>query len=105
MADLNETLFLALNASPHASPLIIALAIGAAKFLVLSVPALLIITWLWGGATQRFIALAALLALLIAIGLNQLVGVLAFSPRPFVLGLGRALIDHRPSSSFPSNHA
>jgi len=51
------------------------------------------------------IALAGLVALLIAIGLNQLVGMVAYSPRPFVIGLGRTLIDHRPSSSFPSNHA
>src|ERR671927_1677237 len=27
------------------------------------------------------------------------------TPRPFLIGLGHTLIDHRPSSSFPSNHA
>ena len=27
------------------------------------------------------------------------------TPRPFLLGLGHTLIDHRPSASFPSNHA
>jgi len=105
VADPNETFFLALNASANASPLIVALAIGAAKYLVLVVPALLMFLWIWGGATRRFIALAGLVALLIAIGLNQLVGMVAYSPRPFVIGLGRTLIDHRPSSSFPSNHA
>ena len=35
MGDLNETSFLALNASVDASPLTVALAIGAAKYLVL----------------------------------------------------------------------
>ena len=105
MGDLNETLFLALNASADASPLTVALAIGAAKYLVLVIPALLLIGWLGGGARQRFVALAGLAALLIAMSLNQLVGMVAYSPRPFVLGLGHTLIDHRPSSSFPSNHA
>ena len=58
MGDLNETSFLALNASVDASPLTVALAIGAAKYLVLVIPALLLIGWLGGGARQRFVALA-----------------------------------------------
>ena len=38
-------------------------------------------------------------------GQNQVIGLVAYVPRPFVTGLGHTLIEHRPSSSFPSDHA
>jgi undecaprenyl-diphosphatase len=105
MQQLNESLFLLLNAGPGASALSVTLAIVAARYLILCVPFLLVGLWLWGDARHRSIALSGLIALLIAISINQLLGAVAFSPRPFMIGLGRALIEHRPSSSFPSNHA
>lgn len=45
-----------------------------------------------------------MVALVIAIAMSYTVGLVAFRPRPFMIGLGNALIDHRPNSSFPSNH-
>jgi undecaprenyl-diphosphatase len=54
---------------------------------------------------MRFVGVTAFLALVIAIGINQAIGYVAFTPRPFVVGLGTQLIEHRDSSSLPSNHA
>jgi undecaprenyl-diphosphatase len=102
--DLNRTLFLALNAGVDGSPAIAALAVFAAKYLTLLVPVLLCALWVRGDRPQRRAALTCLLALLIALAMNQAVGLLAYSPRPFLVGLGHTLLDHRPSSSFPSNH-
>jgi undecaprenyl-diphosphatase len=104
VADLNHALFLALNAGADAPGFLVAFAILAAKYLTLFLPLALAAVWVRGDRTRRFVALSCLVALLISLAANQVVGLLAYSPRPFVLGLGRTLIEHRPSSSFPSNH-
>ena len=41
----------------------------------------------------------------LALGFNQLIGVLWMHPRPFMIGLGHTFIEHAPDSSFPSDHA
>lgn len=97
-------LFLALNAGPDAPMPVVLFAIVAAKYLIALVPLHLGLVWIGGDRMMRFIALAALLALVIACAASQILGLVAYSPRPFILGIGRTLIDHRPSSSFPSNH-
>ena len=104
MAELNDTLFLALNASAEAPWLVVAFAVFAAKYLTFLVPVLLAALWVWGDWFRRSVVLTCLMALLLALAVNQAVGLLAYSPRPFLIGLGRTLIEHRPSSSFPSNH-
>jgi undecaprenyl-diphosphatase len=104
VAELNDTLFLALNASAQAPWAAVAFAVFAAKYLTLLVPVLLCVMWIRGDRSRRSVALTCLVALLVALAVNQVVGLLAYSPRPFLIGLGRTLIDHRPSSSFPSNH-
>jgi undecaprenyl-diphosphatase len=103
--SLNHSLFLALNAGEAPWSAVVFVAIVAAKALIFLVPLHLILIWVGGERTVRFVALSALLALVIALAVNGLVGALAYSPRPFVIGLGHTLIDHRPNSSFPSNHA
>jgi undecaprenyl-diphosphatase len=103
--DLNRELFLALNGSPTSPRIAVAVAIFAAKYLIVLVPLHLVLIWLGGDRKMRFVAVTAFLALLIAIGINQAIGYVAFTPRPFVVGLGTQLIEHRESSSLPSNHA
>jgi undecaprenyl-diphosphatase len=103
--SLNHSLFLALNAGEAPWSAVVFVAIVAAKALIFLVPLHLILIWVGGERTVRFVALSALLALVIALAVNGLVGAVAYSPRPFVIGLGHTLIDHRPNSSFPSNHA
>jgi undecaprenyl-diphosphatase len=103
--SLNHSLFLALNAGAEPSSIVVYFAIAAAKALILLVPLHLTLIWIGGERPVRFVALAALLALVIALLVNGIVGLVADSPRPFVIGLGHTLIEHRPNSSFPSNHA
>jgi hypothetical protein len=103
--DLNRELFLALNGSPTSPRIALAFAIFAAKYLIVLVPLHLVLIWLGGDRKMRFVGVTAFLALVIAIGINQAIGYVAFTPRPFVVGLGTQLIEHRDSSSLPSNHA
>jgi undecaprenyl-diphosphatase len=103
--SLNHSLFLALNAGEAPWSAVVFVAIVAAKALIFLVPLHLTLIWVGGERAVRFVALSALLALIIALTVNGVVGFLAYSPRPFVIGLGHTLIDHRPNSSFPSNHA
>jgi undecaprenyl-diphosphatase len=103
--SLNHSLFLALNAGEAPWSVVVFVAIVAAKALIFLVPLHVILIWVGGERTVRFVALSALIALVIALAVNGVVGAVAYSPRPFVIGLGHTLIDHRPNSSFPSNHA
>lgn len=105
MDSLNHSLFLALNAGAEPWSVVVYVAVVAAKALIFLVPLHLILIWVGGERAVRFVALSAFLALVIALAVNGIVGALTDSPRPFVIGLGHTLIDHRPNSSFPSNHA
>jgi undecaprenyl-diphosphatase len=103
--SLNHSVFLALNAGAEPSSVVVFLAIVAARALIFLVPLHLALIWIGGERAVRFVALAAVMALVIALLVNGVVGSLAYSPRPFVIGLGHTLVEHRPNSSFPSNHA
>ena len=104
MESLNHSLFLALNASSEPSPAVVLLAIITAKCLIALVPLHIGLLWVGNMRITRFVALTSILALTIALAANQIIGLAAYTPRPFLIGLGHQLIDHRPSSSFPSNH-
>lgn len=105
MNDLNRALFLALNGNPDSAKAVVAFAIFAAKYLILLVPVHLVLVWIGGDRKMRFIALTSVTAIVIALAINQAIGLVAYSPRPFIVGLGNQLIEHRDSSSMPSNHA
>jgi undecaprenyl-diphosphatase len=105
VSDLNQALFLLINAPaapPHAA---IVLATVAAKYLILLVPLHLVLVWVAGDTRLRIIATTSLAALVLALVANQVLGILVPSPRPFVAGIGHSFLAHRPNSSFPSNHA
>lgn len=105
MNDLNRTLFLALNGSAESARPLVLLAIFIAKYLIAVVPLHMVVVWIGGDRRMRFAALTAFAALVIAVLVNQIIGYVAFTPRPFMIGLGHQLIEHRASSSMPSNHA
>lgn len=104
MLKLDSDLFLLLNAGPTPSATVAWLAILVTKFVVLLVPLYLAGLWVVGGDRNRLTAIALVVALTIAIAMSYAVGLVAFRPRPFMIGLGNALVEHRPNSSFPSNH-
>ena len=58
-----------------------------------------------GGSTERWAVLEALAAAVVTRGASEVIGRFFFRERPFVREGFRPLIQHRPSFSFPSNHA
>lgn len=105
MSNLDNQLFLLLNADASPNAAVAWLAIFITRFLVLVIPVYLVGLWVVGGGRNRLTAIALTLALVIAILMSFVIGLVYFHPRPFMAGLGTALVEHRPNSSFPSNHA
>ena len=102
--SLNHQLFLALNASGNASPLTIRAAEVLANDVIYLVPLLLVGLWVWGRQSVRAGLLATAVMAAIALAANQVIGQFWYEPRPFMIGLGRTLVDHAPENSFPSDH-
>ena len=104
MEAINQSLFLWLNASGHPDSLILSVAIFLAQDLIWAIPALIGISWLYGNAHHRQILLVATVSAVLGLLANQLIGLLWWHPRPFMMHLGHTLITHAPDSSFPSDH-
>ena len=101
---MNNHLFLLINAPSGASPAIVFVAELVASKLIDLVPLLLVALWIWGKPTRRTGLAASSIAAALALCANQIVGLLWFEPRPFMIGLGRTLMAHVPENSFPSDH-
>ncbi|AUH49988.1 undecaprenyl-diphosphatase [Chromobacterium sp. ATCC 53434] len=104
LKGLNFALFASLNAPAHPAPAILYLAMFCAEGLIWAIPAGIGLAWLRGGESARKAALAAAMAGLAGLLLNQLIGLAWPHPRPFMIGLGHTLIPHAADSSFPSDH-
>lgn len=104
MLQLDTQIFLLFNAGPAPDAVVAGMAIYVTKYLVLLIPPGILCLWIVSGNRNRQTAIALVLALLIAIIASYLIGQFASRPRPFMIDLGSALIEHRPNSSFPSNH-
>ena len=53
---------------------------------------------------KRHEALLAFYSMLLALSINQMIGLFYFHNRPFMDGLGTTLFQHVPENSFPSDH-
>ncbi|GHE72622.1 undecaprenyl-diphosphatase [Camelimonas fluminis] len=104
MTDIDQSIFSILNAGPAPNGIVVWLAIVAARYVILAIPVYMAFLWIGGGRRDRLTVIALLLALGMALAVSYLIGQAAFRPRPFMLGLGHQLIEHRESASFPSNH-
>jgi undecaprenyl-diphosphatase len=104
MESLNQTLFLWLNAPRHPGTLTSIVAIFLAQWFICAVPALIFIGWLRGSEGTRKAMLIATASGVLGLLVNQLIGLAWPHPRPFVMGLGHALLSHDADSSFPSDH-
>ncbi|MDE2203065.1 MAG: phosphatase PAP2 family protein [Burkholderiaceae bacterium] len=100
----NQALFLDINATMATPAWLVHMAVLIADFLIYLIPLLLVGMWLSGSAKQRNLALQACLVTMLALGLNQLIGLVWQHPRPFMIGLGHTFLPHAPDSSFPSDH-
>lgn len=104
MESLNHQLFLALNAGDTAS----SFGIWAARILAewpIGIAAVLALTALLMQKQRGVLAGRLILTMMLAMGTAYCIRKFHYNPRPFVIGLGRMLIDHAPTSSFPSFHA
>ncbi|WP_273795109.1 undecaprenyl-diphosphatase [Brucella intermedia] len=104
MPSFDTNLFLYLNAGASPNAIVAGLAIFITRYLQFLVPVYLIALWLRNTNKSRQTVTSIALALLIAVVLNYLIGMIWFRPRPFMAGLGHTLMTHRPNSSFPSKH-
>lgn len=105
LESLNRTLFLSWNADPSTAAWKLRFAEAVANDLIFLIPLILVAMWCWGGKEQRDIALKICTVALIALGVNQVLGMMFPHPRPFAIGLGHTFIPHANDSSFPSDHA
>lgn len=101
MDDIDKALFLVINANANTAPWLVSLGRHAALSLGYGV-AVILVGLLWQGRID--VIVKACVAIAIGLLLNGLVHWICPLPRPFVLGWGRAWIDHAPTASFPSNH-
>lgn len=104
MQELNEALFLLINASADPNALLVAMAKVFANQLIWLAPLALVLGWLRGSEPVRRLMLEATVSALAGLLINQAIGLFWQTPRPFVLGIGNTLIPHAPDSSFPSDH-
>lgn len=104
MESINHALFLALNASAQPRLFVMALAVLFGEWLIWLVPLSIGAGWLWGDEQVRKSMLAAALASMLALLVNQGIGLIWPHPRPFMIGLGHTLVPHVADSSFPSDH-
>ncbi|MCI2810947.1 undecaprenyl-diphosphatase [Eoetvoesiella caeni] len=104
MENINQALFLLLNAPQHPSMALVMLAQGLADYAIWIVPAVLILGWLRGNESIRRLMLEATASGLAALLINQMIGLVWQHPRPFMMGLGHTLLSHVADSSFPSDH-
>ena len=104
MNSLNQYIFLLLNADAQASAFSIWLGRTLAEWPVFI--ALLLEALAWYRQTDRkLLAQRAVVATPLAMGMALAIRCTYYNPRPFVLGLGRMLIEHDATTSFPSFHA
>lgn len=101
----NRAIFLALNATPRTPHDLVAAGIFIANDAILLAPIVLACLWLMGGDERRELALRACAAGFLALGINQLIGLAWYHPRPFAIELGHTFLPHASDSSFPSDHA
>jgi undecaprenyl-diphosphatase len=105
MEQLNDQLFLAINAGAHAPAIVVAIAVFLANWLVPLTVLLFAVLWVRKDERSRGELLSATLIMLLGLGVNQLLGMLYFHPRPFMIGLGHQYLPHPVDNSFPSDHA
>ena len=117
LLKINGVVFFTINAPAGHTPLLDSIMPLLAEDALYLFPLLVfILWWLPGGASpaarnerssSREVVLWAVLAVLLALGINVLLGTLIYEPRPFVTWPkgDHQLVPHPADASFPSDHA
>ena len=102
---LNVLIFQWIHAGAGTRPVMDGLAVffgeGGPYFLAV----LFAVLWFWVDGNRKAALLEATEAAIIGLAVNQLIGLLYFHPRPYMVGLCTPLFPHGPENSFPSDHA
>ena len=80
------------------------LAIVVAKYLIFIIPVYLIWMFTKNSRYYKKQSLLAFYSALLGLLINYSISLIYFHPRPFMVHIGRLLIEHSPDSSFPSDH-
>jgi len=102
---INTEIFQWIHAGAGTRPLVDFIAIFFAESGPYIPAALFVILWFLVAKDKKIAMLEATEAAGVGLGINQLVGLFYFQPRPFMIGLCRPLFPHVPENSFPSDHA
>ena len=102
--QLNLYLFHLLNAPDHASIWMINYASLIAHDLVYVFLLIFAIAWLRGSREIKTGIIKAAIFTAITLSTSEVLSAVLNTPRPFVMEVGRTLIEHAPTGSFPSNH-
>ncbi|QDK97240.1 phosphatase PAP2 family protein [Acinetobacter tandoii] len=104
LSEFNLSLFSLINASPDASNSTIHFAIFIANDLLYCMIAVFAWFWLRGNYEIKKQILKAFIFTSIALLISQCISHIFYHPRPFVMEIGRTLIEHAPNGTFPSDH-
>lgn len=105
MLELNHKLFLLLNSSAQSPDWLVNGVAALASSPVVIAPLLVVALWVWGKPSARGALIAIAGAVIAAQGVNLILGLLWFDPRPFMVPLGHTLVEHVADNGFPSDHA
>lgn len=104
ITDPNLALFDIINGMAGRSPVLDSTVIFAAKYIIYIFGIYLAYVWLVRNKYRQEVLFTGYAALL-GLGINFLITLLYFHPRPFMIPTGILLIAHAAESSFPSDHA
>jgi undecaprenyl-diphosphatase len=104
MADLNLVWFHAINEMAGKNFVLDNIMIFAAKYIVYILSFYLVYLW-FVRINYRQEVLFAGYAALLGLGINSIIGLFYFHPRPFMIPTGTLLIPYASETSFPSDHA
>ncbi|WP_034170043.1 phosphatase PAP2 family protein [Acinetobacter sp. YZS-X1-1] len=102
--QLNLYLFHLLNVHDQASIWMINYASLIAHDLVYVFLLIFAIAWLRGSHEVKTGIIKAAIFTAITLSISEVLSTVLNTPRPFVMEVGRTLIEHAPTGSFPSNH-
>ena len=101
---LNILAFQWIHSGAGSHPLLDKMAIFFAQGGPVLMALLLAASWLLTTREAKLKLLAATQAAILGLGVNLLIGVFYYHPRPALLGLATPLFPHGPDTSFPSDH-
>jgi len=105
MDSINISLFNWLHAGAGNQPVLDFISVIGAELSPYLVLGCMAIFWFTTERSGKRILLEGAAVVALGLGLNQLITLFYFHPRPFMMDLCKPLIPHVPETSFPSDHA